>query len=143
MKDELKDLTINDGCYIVNMQSSTQGDGTHWVCFKIKNKHCVYFDSFGAPPPIDIETFIKTRKNIKIGFNNWIIQDLKSTNCGWFCIGCLAMLKQNKNKDIYDAFDFYINNFSGKTKENDSILKSLFTTSKLNNRPITLKKFLK
>ena len=29
MKNELPS-TVSDGCYIINMQSSTQGNGSHW-----------------------------------------------------------------------------------------------------------------
>ena len=33
MKDELK-----TGNYIVNLESSTQGDGTHWLCAVVRGK---------------------------------------------------------------------------------------------------------
>ena len=45
---------------------------------------CVcFFYPFGAP--IQIRTFVKTRLNAHLGFNNWIIQD----NCGYFVLSFL------------------------------------------------------
>ena len=49
MKNE-SDKTIQDGCYIINLQSSTAGSGTHWCSMFINRSHAVFFDSFGAPP---------------------------------------------------------------------------------------------
>ena len=61
MKNELP-TKVKDGCYIINMQSSTQGNGTHWVALYVQKSNAFYFDSFGALPPNDIMTFIKQRK---------------------------------------------------------------------------------
>jgi hypothetical protein len=43
MKDELKSLkALKNSNYIVNLQSSNQGNGTHWVCVAIRGKQCFY-----------------------------------------------------------------------------------------------------
>ena len=51
MKDELKNIhPTSYQNYVINLQSSTIGNGTHWMALKIKNKECVYFDSYGNFP---------------------------------------------------------------------------------------------
>ena len=81
MKDELPNI-VQDGGYIINMQSSTRGSGTHWVALFRENAY--YFDSFGAVPPLEISNFVKKRKHSHLYYNNWIIQDLKSSDCNFF-----------------------------------------------------------
>jgi len=39
---------------VVNLDSS-KGMGTHWVCYMKKSKNVEYYDSFGAPPPAEIQ----------------------------------------------------------------------------------------
>ena len=47
------------GSYIINLQDYEDGNGTHWVAFKIfDNKKCCYFDSFGFPMPKEINAFL-------------------------------------------------------------------------------------
>ena len=36
-KNELNKIVPRSGGYIVNLQSSDKGDGTHWVCFILYN----------------------------------------------------------------------------------------------------------
>ena len=91
MKNEMPTKPVN-GCYIINLQSSTQGNGTHWTGLFIYKKMSYYFDSFGAPPPDEIILFAKKKKGGHLLYNNWIIQDLKSENCGWYCLGFLLFM---------------------------------------------------
>ena len=128
MKDELASLKQQNGSYIVNLQSSTDGNGSHWTGLVIKDKEAFYFDSFGAPPSVEIVKFIKKRKACHLGFNNWIIQDLKSENCGYFCCALLIYIKNNlKNKDsLFKVADGFIDGFEDDTRKNDSVLKSFF-----------------
>ena len=46
MKDQLPSH-LNIGFYIINLQSSTQGDGTHWVALYYSPLRSIYFDSYG------------------------------------------------------------------------------------------------
>jgi hypothetical protein len=47
MKDEMKSLKPpKNGNYIVNLQSSTQGNGSHWLAILVRDKKCIYVDSF-------------------------------------------------------------------------------------------------
>jgi hypothetical protein len=47
MKNELKNLPVKNGNHIINLQSSSDGGGTHWVALNIQDKDIFYFDSFG------------------------------------------------------------------------------------------------
>ena len=61
MKDELPAKVV-DGCYIINLQSSTDGRGTHWLGLFIYKTNAYFFDSYGAPPSVEIMKFVKKRK---------------------------------------------------------------------------------
>ena len=143
MKDELP-TKPKQGCYIVNMQSSTDGSGSHWVAFFFFKNICYYFDSFGAPPPEEVIDFIKKKKGSHLLFNNFIIQDLKSTNCGYFSLAFLLYMWQNRDKsNLKEIFNEFVNNFADDTKINDDILKSLFASTSSNAGPSILKNFIK
>ena len=141
MKDELP-KKVEDGCYIINMESSFMGSGTHWVALFVYKNTAYYFDSFGATPPVEIIKFVKKRKNSHLIYNNFIIQDLKSGNCGYFSLGFLLYMNQNKLRDLKEIFNEFINSFADDTTKNDDILKSFFATSSLDKRPSLLKKFI-
>ena len=97
MKNELPPKP-EEGCYIVNMQSSSAGSGTHWVAFFLLKNIFYYFDSFGAPPPVEIIDFIKKKKGSHLLFNNFIVQDLKAVTADifhWrFCCICIKIVKK-------------------------------------------------
>ena len=126
MKDELPSVTKN-GFYVINLQSSSQGNGTHWNCLIIRNRNAYFFDPFGASPSVAIHTFCK---NKQLGFNNWIIQNIQSENCGWYCIGLLLFLTQldhvTTNQNFYSICNEYSNGFYSDTKKNDAILVEIF-----------------
>ena len=142
MKNELP-MAVKDGCYIINMQSSTQGNGTHWIALYVFKLNAFYFDSFGALPPNEVMAFIKRRQGCHLFYNNWIIQDLKSDACGWYCIAFLTFLHQNRNKNLQQVFNEFTNNFHDDTTKNDEILKYFFNSSQNHNRPSVMNKFLK
>ena len=119
MKDGLKDIKRKKRMsFIVNLQSSKGGNGTHWVALYIENKHACYFDSFGAIPPVEV---IKYCKGLKLGYNSYIIQDLKSTECGNYCLAYLEYLQYNNGTLFQDANSFS-NLFEHDTTLNDDIL---------------------
>ena len=87
MKDMLP-KKIQNGNYIINLESSNggQNNGTHWTCLVVSNKDTMFYDPYGAPPSVEIRSFVQQRKNAHLGFNNWVVQDLKSENCGYFVL---------------------------------------------------------
>jgi hypothetical protein len=144
MKDELP-ATVKDGCYIINLQSSTDGQGTHWLSLFIHKNNAYYFDSYGAPPSVEIMKFVKKRKGCHMYYNNFIIQDLKSQNCGWYALAFLLWCYSYVlfSKDMKNMFNEFVKSFVDDTKENDKILKEFFETSVKQNRPSVLSRFLK
>jgi len=138
MKDELNFIK-RDGYYVINLDSSVN-NGSHWVCLVVKGNDNFYFDSFGCVCPTEVLNFI----NSKYAFNNWICQDLKSSNCGFFCIGLLIYLKKDK-QSIFKSANDYINMFYDETKINDTVLQNFFTnfTTKKINDIVKIKLLLK
>ena len=124
MKDELPNI-VKNGYYIINLESSSQGDGTHWTTLIVQPNIAVFFDSFGAPPSTEIVDFVKKRKGIHMAFNNEIIQDLSSDNCGFFCLYLCWFVKNHKG-DLVKTTDVFTRLFDENTKQNDSILRRLF-----------------
>jgi len=122
-KDRLPEKRY-EGSYYVNLQDADDGDGTHWVFFRIFSPdEAVYFDSFGLPCPEDVKRFLEPFSPIP--YNNRQIQDVKSSYCGWYCIACDYYFQYDvkKGDDIVDKFDDFLNMYSAKTPVNDKILK--------------------
>ena len=73
-KDQLPKDLMRTKFYIVNMESSNVGNGSHWVVFYyIKPLTSIYFDSFGFVAPIQVENRIKPYI-----FNDSEVQDYNS-----------------------------------------------------------------
>ena len=114
------------GSYIVNMDDYDNSSGSHWISFKIfDNGKAVYFDSFGVIPPKDVDEFLKIFK--PIAWNNRHIQDIKSENCGRFCLLFIKYFNDfdTKKNDVFEAYDDFLNVFSNDAKKNDKILFEL------------------
>lgn len=118
MKNELPERLYNNSWYIVNMESSNDGNGTHWCCLKT-GKNNFWYDAFGFAPPIEV--LQKIHGSLK--YNDRQIQNEKSTACGFFCIACI--LSDNEYSDDEMHFKRFLSNFSDYTCMNDIILKKL------------------
>lgn len=142
MKDDLpKKRKI--GSYIINMDNSS-GEGTHWVFAKIFSdsdrfdssssssddnsfRYCgaLYFDPFGIGMPVEIEDFLKPFG--KKAINKKQIQNVSSTQCGWYCIYCDYFLEEHKKgKSYIDDFRAFLDIWDDDTKKNLSLLKKFF-----------------
>ena len=118
-KDQLEGR-VKVGSIIINLESSTDGNGSHWVLLKVFPKgQVIYFDPFGFPPPRQVKQYIKK----KIGVSTRQIQNTTSTMCGYYCIACDHYLTYNREKDVYERFDDYLNLFKVDTNQNDQIVK--------------------
>ncbi len=54
-KDQLPEDLMRTKFYVVNMESSNVGNGSHWVVFYYNNPlTSIYFDSFGFVAPTDV-----------------------------------------------------------------------------------------
>ena len=126
MKDELKKIKNNDCNYIINLESSNDGNGTHWLALKIENRDCVYFDSYGMLPPEEIITFCKRISKSHLTYNTKEIQDINAQTCGFFAMAFLIFLNYNNNNDLYQKSSSFSNIFSSNTKLNNKILQQFY-----------------
>ena len=116
------------GSYYINMEDHDKGGGTHWVYARIfPAGFACYFDSFGISPPEQVRDFLKPFAPFP--FSNRQIQDIKSENCGRYCILCdyffthQVKTKLTTNDMVAERFDDFLNSWSIDTKTNDKILK--------------------
>ena len=116
MKDELPSK-LKTGFYIVNLQSSFVGNGTHWTTFYYSPKHSYYFDAFGMLPPENIHYMIHPYT-----YNHKQIQNLKSTACGYYCIAFIIFMYKRKKLELELGFKLFVDAFSTNTKNNDKLL---------------------
>ena len=86
MKDQLPDKIQKNESMIVNLDSS-EGPGTHWVCFFKKDKVINYFDSFGVKPPIELIKYFE--KNL-VHYNVDKNQNFDQVICGHLCLEFLS-----------------------------------------------------
>lgn len=117
---------LQNGWYVVNMQNSRAGNGTHWVCMNVCGNNIFYIDSFGCIYPNEIRNIAGNRN---IYFNHKQIQSLDSTACGYFCIYFISCSSFYNIKIMNRA----LCQFSSNPDNNDMILKKLLShTIRLN-----------
>lgn len=111
------------GSYYVNLEDFDDGEGSHWVMFRIfDNGKAIYFDPFGVLPPKEVQDFLLPFK--PFATSNRHIQDNKSTKCGYFCIACDYFFTYDaiKKRDVDENFDDFLNMFSTDKLKNDRIV---------------------
>lgn len=97
---------------VLNLESYDNNfeGGTHWVAL-YKNKNDVYyFDSFGGKPPnIVMQLFSK------VHYNSYQVQELRSNNCGLYCMMFLKAMKEGVD---YESFINYFDESGNDAKIN-------------------------
>ena len=113
MRDDLPEEWNVQEVGIVNLDSSN-GVGTHWVCYSKKNEECYCFDSFGLDPPKEIINYLKgtsrkladakdnkSRKGSpkdspvnSIELSTFQIQEFNTHHCGYYCLLLLKLSEQ-------------------------------------------------
>ena len=111
MKDELKHIKPISGNYIISLESSDMGNGTHWMALKIEDVHCVYFDSYGYLPPEEVITFCKRIKKSCLAYNTPEIQDLSAETSGFFAIGFFLFLHIDTQDCLFKRSSCFSNLF--------------------------------
>lgn len=98
-KNLFKTLSPKPGAYVVNLQSTTEGSGTHWTALYIfPSNDAIYYDSFGLPIPTPILNFLSRYKNkLKILQSTDQIQEMSSIRCGWYALFFLAFMNNHRN----------------------------------------------
>lgn len=90
MKNSLpKKPRINESA-IVNLDNSN-GEGTHWVCYRKVNNEVNYYDSFGnLRPPIELARYFGPNVNIRYNYERH--QPSDTVICGHLCLKYLNVL---------------------------------------------------
>jgi len=92
-----KDLEGKDHIGIVYNLDPHYKDGSHWVAnyINIPKKTCYYFDSYGLPPPKEIDRFMQwltiQEPTMKLGWNGVRFQK-KNSECGMYCLYFLSRM---------------------------------------------------
>jgi hypothetical protein len=92
MRDRLPRKPWKREATIVNLDSS-EGPGTHWVCFRKSGNMVEYFDTYGdLRPPLEVQRYLFGNF---ISYNKTVFQHLfsKKEFCGHLC---LQFLLENK-----------------------------------------------
>ena len=79
-------------CGIINLDTS-KGLGTHWIAYRKVGPIVHYYDSFGVPPPCEVQRYFI---NSVILFNCEQEQKFDQVICGHLC---LKFLVENNNKN--------------------------------------------
>lgn len=109
-KDQFKGKTPRPGAYIINLESSDEGNGTHWCALYLarnKNKReAFYSDSFGIVPPNEIMDFMRrwTNNSKNIHINNSTIQDPDVNYCGEYAIHFLGHMQKQPTLNNFKYF---------------------------------------
>jgi len=109
---------LKKGFYIINLQSSIYGSGSHWCCLYFDPDMSFWWDSFGFPPPTEIELLLNS-----YDYNKYDIQNISTSSCGFYCIAFIKFLYNKKDKK--KAFETFINLFKDNTFNNEKILYDL------------------
>ena len=94
MRDTLPEEPKKEECGIVNLNTSDQR-GSHWVCYYKNGLNRIYFDSYGQITPIEIQNYLKRRKEKGLGViqrNTDIVQPINTHICGHLCLFVLKAL---------------------------------------------------
>lgn len=105
------------GFYIINLQNSNEGEGTHW-CALYYNIVSIWFDPFGFAPPREIINNIDNYI-----YNNKQIQNIKQSSCGYYCLAFIKILQNCFNK--YKGLEEFKKIWSKNTNNNELILDSI------------------
>jgi hypothetical protein len=127
-KDELT-MAPQNGFYILNLQDEVNSaggfnQGTHWVGIGIEDKKAVYWDSYGIPPPIEVQRFLQPF--IPYQYNNTTVQSLRSGWCGFYQLYFIAWMTRQKKTvpDFYKRFQLFLRQWSKDTDKNRTILRN-------------------
>ena len=96
MRDTLPSTPNSKECGIVNFNTSEQ-QGSHWVCYYKDHDNRIYFDSFGQATLDEIQKYLKSDWEYKIGKgviqrNTDIVQRVNTHVCGHLCLFVLTSL---------------------------------------------------
>jgi hypothetical protein len=160
-KNELYNVPRRVGSYYINLMDDNKVDGegnngSHWVFAKIycdvdreesdseddkpRLCHALYFDAFGFGMPKAVSDFLKPFKPVYC--NNREIQNINSTECGWYCICCDYVLEAWMNGKTYlEDYEKFLSLWNKDVKKNLPILKKIMRKIFIENDMLVSKIF--
>jgi hypothetical protein len=128
-KDQFLNLNPQQGFYIINLDDDKDSngidkEGTHWTTLLIENNKAVYFDSFGFPPPRQIDIFLQKYKPYMISQKQ--IQNVETIICGSYVLYFIWFMYKNRKAifSLKNRFERFLNVFSDEPKKNREILQN-------------------
>ena len=107
---------LQPGAYVINLENSDAGGGSHWTCFIVKQRGpSFYFDSFGMPPPRKVQELIPD-----CIWSTTDIQNINDGHCGWFCLAFLYWITRRGG-----TMNSFLRLFSDDVTQNRSVLMTL------------------
>ena len=98
LRSEELGSAVKNGAYVINLDEY-HNIGTHWIALYVNNKMVIYFHSFGVEHIAKkIMKFIGNKNIIK---NIYRIQAYDSIMCGYFCIGFINFMFNDKSLTDY------------------------------------------
>ena len=85
--------SIKEGNYIINLESAPSCR-SHWVAMRIPNKEAMHCNCFGGMLVEEAVNFVREKKGSHLAYDNSVIQDFKSNNCGYYSF-CLLLFVTN------------------------------------------------
>lgn len=91
MRNDLPRMIRYIECAVVNLDT-TDGPGTHWVCYKKHANIIQYFDSFGnLRPPLELLNYFNSGgESVNVQYNYNSQQSLNTVVCGHLCLRFLC-----------------------------------------------------
>jgi len=141
MKDELP-KSVKTGNYIVNLESGSEGNGTHWTALLVTPQEALYYDPFGQVPIQEIVDFIKRKRGCRLAYTMRQNQYITSDNCGSFCLALMIYCHRHSGK-LYEKANDFVNLFDDNPKNNDIRLGDFYRMLPDAVMPPQIKKLLK
>jgi len=98
LRDTLPKKPKRTECAIMN--PVTSGDGTHWVAWFKRGDKKWYFDSFGLPPPTELNDYLGD-----VFYSTEQIEPRQEVICGHLCLSVLKEMQKGKGlQEIINNF---------------------------------------
>lgn len=131
LSDELLTIPLQPKLnLIINSVSSGSREGKHWTMLMVRGKYALHFDSYAGVPTTSVIIFCR-KHGLTLCHNKFIIQSMRSTECGLFCLALLVYeqtWKQQRASNaawgnpLYEMANDFVNIFDANANKNDAIL---------------------
>jgi hypothetical protein len=102
MRNELPDRVPKSLNMILNLQSTLEGNGTHWVSLVVRDDTLWYFDTYGIAPPIEVVQWFITAPRRRIVYNyRYEIQRIIDGFCGEYSLFFIKKMNSNPSMIKY------------------------------------------